>query len=97
VSAGQDGGGVWDGYPPDRSRDGWHWLAQATCEPCPAFWCSQKQEWQQGGLLCGGAAPPSFLTSRHFVGGVNWIGVCPEPAARTTTPPARETDGRARE
>ena len=69
---------TWNGYPSDASADGWHWLRHV--ELTPAFWCADKEEWSQGGLVCGGSASPKFLASKHFMGGVQYVGPCVMPA-----------------
>jgi hypothetical protein len=68
------------GYPLNPERDGWHWLAQADCNPCPAYWRAAQEEWMQGGLICIGTAHVKYLCGDHFVGGVRYIGPCLTPA-----------------
>ena len=67
----------WDGFPPDRDRDGWHWLRFG--ELTPAYWSVLEQQWSQGGICCGGSITPSQLTRSVFVGGVDYIAPCIMP------------------
>jgi hypothetical protein len=64
----------WDGYPPDRELDGWHWLADEWAQPIVAQWMPREEWW----ALCGDAdcVLPAAAVRR-------WIYDCP------CVPPAR--------
>ena len=68
----------WNGYPPDPTVDGWHWLRHG--ELSPAYWQADIKAWSQGGLVCGGSADPAYLASDVFQGGVQYVGPCLMPA-----------------
>lgn len=72
---------IWDGYPPDRTKDGWHWLGQKDdlYNRHPTHWSAERQIWTQGGLCCGGSAFPSQMT-QGYAPPVRWFGHLPELA-----------------
>jgi len=67
----------WDGYPPDPTRGAWHWLRQADLTP--AWWNPDQQQWEQGGLACGGSITPKMVSSDHFRPLVEYVGPCVMP------------------
>ena len=68
---------AWNGYPPDPTKAGWHWLLFGKLTP--AFWDVETGQWMQGGLMCGGAGGPDFIAGKHFIGGVQYVGPCVMP------------------
>jgi len=67
----------WNGYPPDPSRDGWHWLGFPG--PHPAYWRATSGRWEHGGVMFGATCPPNYISGPEFNPRIRYLGECPIP------------------
>jgi hypothetical protein len=68
---------IWDGYPENRERSGWHWLQYNEDDPEPREWSPLFGEWWLGGDEdYGGGWQSANYVGRNYT----YLGPCLLPA-----------------